>query len=506
MASGECEGFLVDLQRLSQLLSRQSKDYDVFRIGADFLSHHIENVCHISIALLTKMEESTYYFKLSTEPQNDHSYIGNMRLSDTASGVAIHKKHMVTTGEFRTSGTRYLDYLHFSQEDGAISMATMPLIIAEKAVGTINLASTRIHAFGGLGLFLEIFAAIVSPYFGLQSYTRQMVGVKSLLQRTLPHSIMECIDELREYPPCQGAAPLSEWPPPALSSRSRHSTYVPRVTRRLDPRIAKLLAAKDAKSEVVAPPTKCAAEVPWAGGDAEYVQESLPDMQFPIDWSYSVVCLVILFQVCWTSWKDDQTHLFCFSLATAVFCCLPLLALGADSIRRAYCKYRIFLVSAIRLLRAVISVLLQSPQAVCRTHNTIPRASYFIMDAIFYQVKASEHLFIQAWCLAIVVCGVWFQDNCNLLELLLDPTPLFLVQLVLMFGAPLALLPWDLYQKKNYSSWEGGKVTGLQRLLSELRLVPARVPAHPEIIKLHFGTGTKHVKYTKHVKLFDMFF
>lgn len=58
--------------------------------------------CVSSIALLTKTEDSIYYFKLSAEEEDEHSYIGNMPLTDTASGAAIQKRHIVMTEEFRT--------------------------------------------------------------------------------------------------------------------------------------------------------------------------------------------------------------------------------------------------------------------------------------------------------------------------------------------------------------------------------------------------------------------
>jgi hypothetical protein len=55
-----------------------------------------------SIALLTRREDSIFYFKLSSEAGPAHSYIGNMALTDTASGVAIRERRTVSTGEYRT--------------------------------------------------------------------------------------------------------------------------------------------------------------------------------------------------------------------------------------------------------------------------------------------------------------------------------------------------------------------------------------------------------------------
>lgn len=41
------QAFLRQLLGLSLSLSRQSKDYEVFRLGAAFLSDHLVGVCHI---------------------------------------------------------------------------------------------------------------------------------------------------------------------------------------------------------------------------------------------------------------------------------------------------------------------------------------------------------------------------------------------------------------------------------------------------------------------------
>ena len=139
-----------------------------------------------SLALLSEDESVLHYFGLSPEGEGTHAHVGTFPRQNTGSGVAISLRKPVLTTKHAPrrapaalltcqacpvlalsggwhangeevaectaglcSGRRRLDWQQLERTTDASACICLPLTVADKALGTLNIASPQTDAFRG---------------------------------------------------------------------------------------------------------------------------------------------------------------------------------------------------------------------------------------------------------------------------------------------------------------------------------------------------------------------
>ncbi|KAK9815740.1 hypothetical protein WJX72_008789 [[Myrmecia] bisecta] len=195
--------------RLAVALGGCSSDNELFRVAAEACHQLTGDVCHVSVAILSHKEDVLYFFKLSRELSGTHEHIGSLPLDWSAAGSAVQLKSAVCHGHIANSGRRYVDWQHFRATCGAVAVVSAPLIVADKVLGVLSIASKREDAFAGSLRGVEAVAAVVAPLVGLQRFRRELKSTENLLRRMLPAHTMDRLHELQA--PLQHAQPANDF-------------------------------------------------------------------------------------------------------------------------------------------------------------------------------------------------------------------------------------------------------------------------------------------------------